>query len=499
MSSHPSFSGPDISIIIPAKNEEKRLAVFLPSLLRYCQGHPRSHEIIVVSDGSTDTTSETVRQFQKTCPLISLIELPVNMGKGYAVKTGILKAAGQIVLFLDADGSTAPDEIENNLHYFDEGCDIVIGSRVLSDGEDRVKAKFYRKVIGKIFNFFVWFFLFRKIHDTQCGFKMFRRDVAQTVFPRVIIKGFGFDIELLYLAFKMGFRVKEVPVAWEHRDGSKINLVKDSLVMFINILQIRNWHCTPINLKDRHIMPSEVKFMYEMEQYHWWFVSKMRLVQHLIKKIAREGLIILDAGCGTGLNLLSLNSFGRTFGFDITWQALAFCHENGLKNVVQCSTSKISFRPGAFDVITVFDLLEHLVDPQEAIREFNRLLKPDGRMVITVPAFKFLWSQHDEALCHFRRYKRKDIHDLVQGSGLKIERIGYFFFVSFFIVAPIRILRRLFVRPGEPHSDTTTLPPKVINEFLKWACRLEVRLADWNNLPVGTTLYAVLAKDSSAG
>jgi len=235
----------DISIIIPAKDEAKRLPSFLDNLIPYCQNSVKQYEIIVVDDGSSDNTAILARDFQAKFSRLKVIRLNKNRGKGYAVKTGLFEACGDIVLFLDADGSTMPDEIENNLHFLKEGYDIVIGSREVKDDKHLVTAKYYRKMIGQVFNFFVHLLLFKEIKDSQCGFKMFRKETIRPIFSQVNIQGFGFDLEVLYLAFKLDYRIKEVPVNWHHVDESKINLIMDSLRMFINIFQVRIWHVNP--------------------------------------------------------------------------------------------------------------------------------------------------------------------------------------------------------------------------------------------------------------
>ncbi|VAX37505.1 hypothetical protein MNBD_UNCLBAC01-561 [hydrothermal vent metagenome] len=239
----------DISVIIPAKDEEKRLPIFLAKVRDYCQKSIKQYEIIVVDDGSTDKTREIAQSFEKGFECLKVIKLPVNHGKGYAVKTGVLAAKGQVVLFMDADGSTPVDEIEKKLPYLDKGYDIVIGSRKLKSIESVVKARFHRKLIGAIFNFFVTFFLFKDIQDSQCGFKMFRKAVVKPLFSKVTINGFGFDMEVLYLAFKMGLKVKESAVSWQHESGSKVNVFKDSFKMFYNIFQIRCQHYFSSNFK----------------------------------------------------------------------------------------------------------------------------------------------------------------------------------------------------------------------------------------------------------
>lgn len=232
----------NISIIIPAKDEQARLPQFLIEVIAYCKQSKNSYEIIVVDDGSKDSTAQAALGFQKDFQPLRVISLECNHGKGYAVKQGFLAAQGDIVLFLDADGSTKPNEIERYLPLFDQGWDLVIGSRVLNDGTSQVKTRFYRKMMGNIFNYCVSSLLIKGIKDTQCGFKMFKAAVAKDVFHRLHLEGFGFDLEVLFLSQRLNYRIKEVPVNWSHVQGSKVRIFKDSLRMFCNILEIKNLH-----------------------------------------------------------------------------------------------------------------------------------------------------------------------------------------------------------------------------------------------------------------
>lgn len=484
-----------ISIIIPCRNEEERLPEFLGIVRSYIEERAERFEVIVVDDGSADQTSQVVKDLQKTWAALKLISNPVNRGKGFAVKTGFFVAAGDIVLFLDADGSTLPDEIGRNLHFFSEGYDIVIGSRAVPGHEGGVRAKWYRRLFGRIFNGCVHGLLFSNIHDTQCGFKMFRRDVVRPLFSRLILHGFAFDIELLYLAAKLGFRVKEVPVSWVHKDGSKVSLWRDSFRMFWSILQIRNWHCTPINVHDRHIRVEELGFMHNLEKTHWWFLSKAALVRRLLERHPFLGGDILDAGCGTGSNFVSFRDMETVFGFDIAPQALQFCRQSfpGIP-VALASGEALCFRGGTFQWVAALDIIEHMSNPYRTLREFRRVLCDEGRVLITVPALRILWSQHDEALCHFRRYEKKDVLALAEDTGFEVERIGFFFFTSFWVVLPVRLLRRLRKVRGMARSDTTTMPPLFLNGLLRRIFAFEAWLIQFFSFPVGTTIYAVLRK-----
>ena len=232
----------DISVVIPAKDEQLRLPLFLQTLIDYCQDSRLRYEIIVVDDGSADKTSQEVLHFQKAFPGLKLLRFEHNHGKGFAVQQGFLAAGGDIVLFMDADGSTPADEIEKNLKFLSEGYDIIIGSRVLQSPTSTVKALLYRKSMGWIFNFLVSTFLIKGIKDTQCGFKMFRRPIIRPLWENISILGFGFDLEVLFLAQQMNYKIKEVSVSWKHVENSKVDLVKDSWKMMVNIFQIRSWY-----------------------------------------------------------------------------------------------------------------------------------------------------------------------------------------------------------------------------------------------------------------
>lgn len=483
----------DVSIVIPAFNEASRLPAFLTQVIAYCNRSKRTYEIIIVDDGSRDGTAQLSESHKGRFPLLQVIRNRRNRGKGYAVKRGLLRARGEICLFMDADGSVQPDEIEKNLPYLTEkGYDIFVGSRVLKGKGQVLKVRWHRKLIGSIFSFFVGRFLFKQIQDTQCGFKVFRSETVRPLFSRSYLRGFGFDIEILYLARKMGYRVKEGPVSWRHVSGSKVNLLTDSLRMFLNILQVRNWHCTPINPFSKYLGPQEYTYMFRMEERHWWFVSHRRLSTRLMQLLGYHRPRILDVGCGTGRNLLGFQGLGEAIGVDISDKALAFCRQRGIRNVVQSSAEQLPLGSGTFDIVACLEVLEHVSDPVTTLQEVRRVLKPDGKVVITVPAFRFLWSQHDDALCHLRRYERGPLCIDLREAGFKVEKVGFFFFASFFVVAPIRVARRFLTGKSKyPHSDTTTLPPKLLNALLIWVFKFELFLAEKIALPFGTTLFAI--------
>jgi dolichyl-phosphate beta-glucosyltransferase len=230
---------PEISVVIPAYNEAARLPVYLESVVTYLDRTHGSYEIVVVDDGSADDTSGVVRRLSKGNSRVRLFRLPENRGKGFAVKTGMLAATGKLRLFADADGATPIEEVERLKSRIAGGVDVAVASRAREDGDCAVNAKLHRKIVGGAFNVIVQTLTVRGIRDTQCGFKLFTAEAAAKAFQLQKIHGFGFDVEVLFINAKYGFRIAEVPVNWSDVGGSKVRLVRDSVRMFRDVLTVR--------------------------------------------------------------------------------------------------------------------------------------------------------------------------------------------------------------------------------------------------------------------
>jgi glycosyltransferase involved in cell wall biosynthesis len=231
-----------LSIVIPAKNEANRLPRTLQHVLSYVRERGWDAEIIVVNDGSTDGTSDVVRQFVKADPSVMLIENIVNSGKGSAIRDGMLRATGDIVLFTDADDSTPIEEAEKVIQGIVGGADIVIGSRWVDRKLQTTPQPWYRRLNGRIYNLTLRTTLGLSLTDTQNGFKAFTRKAAKSSFAIQRIPGWGFDAESLFLANKLGFKVVEVPVEYVYySEGSKIRPYRDGAKMLLELLLVR-WH-----------------------------------------------------------------------------------------------------------------------------------------------------------------------------------------------------------------------------------------------------------------
>ena len=226
-----------ISIVIPAYNEEKRISSTLTTILKYLKKNKIIYEILIVDDCSNDKTKKLVSKFVNHN--VRILENQTNKGKGYSIRIGILEAKHPLVLFSDSDLSTPIEELSKFLRYMNEGYDIVIASRNLKDSNVIITQPFYRQILGKIFPILVRILLIREIKDTQCGFKLFKTEVAKKIVKLQTIERFSFDVELLIIAKMLGYKIKEVPVNWINSKESKLSLRSDVIIMFFDLIKIK--------------------------------------------------------------------------------------------------------------------------------------------------------------------------------------------------------------------------------------------------------------------
>lgn len=236
---------------------------------------------------------------------------------------------------------------------------------------------------------------------------------------------------------------------------------------------------------------------YALEDQHWWFVGRRRIFLSLLDREfesrAADGRRALDVGCGTGTMLQHLSRYARVQGIDADPQAVAFCHERGLTDVRRVDSGALPFADGSFDLVTAFDVLEHVEDDAGLLREMYRVANPGGVLLVSVPAYRFLWGAQDEISHHHRRYLARELRQRVTAAGFQLERVSYFNTLLFPAIAALRLGRRLVRRrgPQEVRSDFGLTPPGLVNRILARLFGMEAALLRRMDLPVGVSVLAL--------
>ncbi len=233
------MASPQLSIVIPAYNEGARIELTLDRVMACVEKQGWDAEVLVVDDGSTDATPKIVHAWMERYPQLHLIQNEGNRGKGYSVRNGLLQAAGEVVMFTDADLSAPMEEAELLLAAIADGADVAIGSRWMDKTRQTIHQPLYRKFFGRCFNWVTRVVMGLPFKDTQCGFKAFTRPVAQVIFRLQRIERWGFDPEILFIARKLGYDIREVPVTWGHDERSRMSYLKDGMKMLEEMATIR--------------------------------------------------------------------------------------------------------------------------------------------------------------------------------------------------------------------------------------------------------------------
>ncbi len=227
-----------LSIVVPAYNEEDRLPITVDAILNYLEQQQQAFEIIIVDDGSQDRTVDIAYSYTHKRNNVIVIENEHNRGKGAVVKQGVLSAKGKYILFTDADNATHIKEIKKLWHFIDD-FPVVIGSRNISNANIQVSQPFHRKVLSRLGNRLIRALIINQYRDTNCGFKLFQHDPAKRIFENVTITGFGFDVEVLLIAKRLGYPVFEQGINWQDQQNSRVRVVKSSLYVFYELLCVK--------------------------------------------------------------------------------------------------------------------------------------------------------------------------------------------------------------------------------------------------------------------
>jgi len=236
----------------------------------------------------------------------------------------------------------------------------------------------------------------------------------------------------------------------------------------------------------------EYEAMYRLEDFYWWYIARRSLAVELLRGQIKEfeTVRILDIGCGTGANMSKFSELGQIVGIDPSDEALSFCHQRGLQKVVSSQVEAMPFANRTFNVVTALDVLEHIDDDLQALREIHRVCDPSGILFITVPAYGFLWSEHDEALKHRRRYTAHELRNKLTITGFEVIRTTYFISGLFFPILALRIWQGLRKNSTAPKSSLFVLP-KLVNSSLIRLLDIEQKVLRRVNLPFGVSVIAM--------
>ncbi len=478
----------DLSLVVPAYNEEARLPGKLDELETWAEAGDKSLEVIVVDDGSEDSTFELASRWiesHTSSPLAVRLFRIDHRGKGAAVRAGIRHVNGEVVGYCDADASSGPDAIESVYKAVRIGADMALASRTVPGAVLPVRQPWYREQAGHIFNF-----IFRKLakvpfRDTQCGLKLFTRDAAREIFRHQRVDGFAFDTELVVLAIRLGYSVEEVPITWRHVEGSKVSMARDSILMARDLAAI----VRRTNRGEVHSpgVPNAATLeqMVVGEENHWWHRAKRAVVVDALNRSDASGPC-LDIGCGGGATLEEV-SMTPSFGLDLSLDALAYANQKGIDGVVHAEAGGLPFASSSLGSALALDVVEHHPRPEEMLREVHRALRPGGVVVITVPAYQWMWSYADHVLGHYRRYTRERLKKDLENSGFTVERITYF---HSWLVAPVHSPKLRALRGPAETADDFPLPGP-LNGVLAKVTKAELRFLSKRNLPFGLSVLAV--------
>jgi ubiquinone/menaquinone biosynthesis C-methylase UbiE len=484
---------PDLSLVVPVYNEEARLPATLARLGAFADDEQIVLQVVMADDGSTDRTVEVFREWKArhNSPRLvcSIVEI-AHRGKGAAVRAGMKHVTAPIVGFSDADLSAGPDAILKLLAAMKAGADMAMASRGLPDSVLPRRQPWYRERAGRTLNFALRKLAGIPFHDTQCGLKLFRAEAAREIFRHQRLDGFAFDIELVLIAQKCGFKIVEVPITWVHEAGSKLSMLRDPYLMARDTMRVMR------RLKRGDIqapgVPSDdaMDRMTGNEDSHWWHVAKRRLVAAQIPTDLAPRRC-LDVGCGGGAMLVDASKLGDVVGMDLSEHALKRARARGVRALVMSEAAEVPLAAGSCSAVLALDVIEHHAQPEALLKEISRVLVPHGRLIVTVPAYQWMWSYADDVLGHYRRYTRPRLAQELSSAGFTLRRVTYFHSWLLPVAWSFRMLRTIF-RRTESADDFQVHP--TLNRMLLGLCTIESKFSKSKNLPFGLSVLAIAEK-----
>jgi dolichyl-phosphate beta-glucosyltransferase len=495
---------PTFALVIPVYNEEDRFAERAGELADFIRGFPIGSELLVVDDGSTDHTAEVVEAFLAGEPdLRAKLLCRPHEGKGSAVRAGLEAATAEYAGFCDVDLSTPPDQLELLLEAAGAGPVLAIGSRQSAASRLLQRQSRVREWLGKSYNRLVQLTLTPGIADTQCGAKVAATALWARILPWSRENHLAWDVEIVAIARRLGIEVQEIAVQWTNDERSRVRLGRDGAAMVAAIPRIRR--TVGAVRPDQAMSWQEGVFddrqaaeLTESDTRHWWFRSKSAFVaaaiRHHVPEGHRDGYLV-DVGAGAGgVTALLGWSPRRLVAID---GSEVLVHSAAQRHALLAAVGlgdRLPLRKGSVSIVTLLDVIEHLPQQDRTLREVLRILRPDGHLVVTVPAHRWLWSDADELLGHVRRYTRSQLRAHLAEVGFRPVYLSHVFG---WLVLPVWLRRRLTTtREAQLGLD---LQSPLLDGLALVLTRLESAVSRVLPLPFGTSIVCVAVKDGGPG
>lgn len=494
-------------LVVPVYNEAARVGEFASQLIEHVEHAPAGSELVFVDDGSTDDTAALLEaQLPPGSGAIRLLRRP-HEGKGAAVAAGLLEVRAPLAGFCDLDLSTPLTELGRVRHTAERSPVLAIGSRDLAGSRLLAPESPWREALGRSYNRLLQATLTPGIVDTQCGAKFAATELWHQIIAECHESGYAWDAEAIAVARALMIPVREIPIEWSHDDRSRVNVMRDGTRMVMstgriwrNVQRIRRMrlqqtaptpaeHAPPEAPEEGGVFAeTNAKRLSESDVDHWWFRSKAAFVATALRRThdgAGRGWLV-DGGAGAGGVSVQL-------GWDPDRLAVvegnrALVRQAGALHgllAAQGHVDQLPFADGSIDVVCLLDVIEHLPDPGRALAEARRVLTPDGRLVVNVPAHEWLWSAADDTLGHLRRYTRRSLAAELGAAGFRTEILTHVFS---WLVAPVWITRRSNSEGAELGLDKTSAAIELAAIVLT---RLERALIGRIPIPFGTSVLSV--------
>ncbi len=502
-----------LGLVVPLFDEVERFPEFAPRLVDFVSDLPPGSELIFVDDGSTDGTAALVEDLVRTHP-----DRPVRLlrraheGKGAAVAAGLLASTADDRGFCDLDLSTPLDHFQQVRRAAAEVPALAIGSRDMATSQVLEAESAVRTALGRAFNRLIQATLAPGVVDTQCGAKVASGVIWETVLPLCREKGFAWDTEVIAVATALDVAIQEVPIDWRHDDRSKVRVLRDGTAMVWAVPRI--WHnvrSTAVTEQAAALRRSSgsgdgtsevfdddnAQKLMTADRDHWWFRSKAALVSTVLRRTAgpagADGWLV-DVGAGSG-GVTSLLRWRpeRVMVVEGNRTLASQAHRLHGLTALQGAVGALPVADGSAAVVCLLDVIEHLDDPVGALREAERLLAPGGRLIVNVPAHRWLWSAADEELGHVRRYDRGLLREQLLVAGLEPTLLSHVFS---WLVVPVWVKRRLASGGGaELGLDQTSI---LVDRTAMVLTRIERSLVGRVASPFGTSLLCVAVRSKGA-